>query len=68
MGGNIREWCLNEYRQIEHIAPDSTLSRSLRGASYDCVKDFSRCAARHSDDSDEQPSDDGFRVAFGVRL
>lgn len=68
MGGNIREWCLNEYRQIDQVALDSTHARSLRGASYDCVKDFSRSVARHSDDPDEQPSDDGIRVVFAIQL
>lgn len=68
MGGNIREWCLNEYRQIERVSLDSTRSRSLRGASYACLMDFAQCLARHSDDSDEKPSDDGFRVVFATRL
>lgn len=68
MGGNIREWCMNEYRNPDQVALDSTRSRSLRGASYGCMKDFAQCMARHSDDSDEQPSDDGLRVVFAIRM
>lgn len=68
MGSNTREWCLNEYTNIRKVAPNSTRCRTLRGASFSCIKDFSKCVARHSDDPDEQPSDDGFRVVFAVEL
>ena len=72
MSGNVREWCLSEYRAYPYKANDGRESlegtkwRVLRGGSFVDVSGDARCAVRGVDLPDYRGNSIGFRVAQSV--
>jgi formylglycine-generating enzyme required for sulfatase activity len=46
MGGNVYEWCLNEYENSKRFELSSNVARALRGGSYYHNCNLARCADR----------------------
>ena len=46
MGGNVLEWCLNEYARPENTRPSGHTIRVVRGGSWFSDQEFARAAYR----------------------
>lgn len=67
LGGNVREWCLNDFVNFKNDPHLDYYGRASKGGSFASIKEFSKCTARYCDDPDEHPSDDGFRVVYSPK-
>jgi len=64
LSGNVWEWCLNEYDNINNIQPSGDKMRSLRGGSWRGNRDDARADDRHIFHPFNRSSDFGFRLVF----
>ncbi|NLF78373.1 MAG: SUMF1/EgtB/PvdO family nonheme iron enzyme [Chloroflexi bacterium] len=62
MGGNVREWCLNEHDRPQNIGLGGAPARVLRGGAFYHNPYWARCAFRHWDYPLNWFVFDGFRV------
>jgi hypothetical protein len=46
MSGNVWEWCLNEWDNLDKVSIDGDNKRAVRGGSYDLNSQNARCVAR----------------------
>ena len=66
MGGNVEEWCLNEYENPEQVGLKGDAPRVLRGGSFDYGRLDARAAYRsHYGPYDWYGYGRGFRVVVG---
>ncbi len=68
LGGNVWEWCLNEYANPEQIQIASDEDRVLRGGSWFDGVHVARCASRGRRYPYFSNSYRGFRVVMGVPI
>ena len=62
LSGNVWEWCLNEYANVNSNSYGNTQSRSLRGGSWNLDFDNARAAYRSFNNPASRYDDPGFRV------
>jgi formylglycine-generating enzyme required for sulfatase activity len=69
MAGNVREWCLNSYKDGSEEIDTETEYRSLRGGSWHYTSpDFFRTANRSRGAADSESSNIGFRCVRKISL
>ncbi len=62
MSGNLREWCLNEYKEPANVGLSGTATRVLRGGAFDCLQDSAACASRNYLSPSYGSGRNGFRL------
>jgi formylglycine-generating enzyme required for sulfatase activity len=62
LSGNVWEWCLNEYENLENISVSGTEWRVVRGGSWNLLPNFARASFRASVDPYFRDYDFGFRI------
>jgi hypothetical protein len=62
MSGNVREWCLNEYSDLEKFGLSRSNKRVLRGGSWGGNRDYARASYRYTLDPNSRGDRYGFRV------
>jgi formylglycine-generating enzyme required for sulfatase activity len=67
MAGNVQEWCLNEYNNIEKTDPKGDLPRVVRGGSWNYNMDYAHCVDRFRLNPVSRNSHFGFRVCVVSR-
>jgi hypothetical protein len=65
MGGNVCEWCLNEYDTPANINPIGNARRAARGGSCYFDQNYARCSFRYWRFPATRVFDFGFRVCLG---
>ncbi|WP_058557121.1 SUMF1/EgtB/PvdO family nonheme iron enzyme [Thiohalocapsa sp. ML1] len=60
--GNVWEWCLNKFDDLEDVSLDGDEMRAVRGGSWDLQRAASRAAFRNRDLIDGRSNTLGFRV------
>ncbi len=68
MAGNVWEWCLNEYDNLDNISTKGNVVRVLRGGSWSGTPDLLRSAFRFRYNPDLRNYDFGFRVVCRPHL
>jgi formylglycine-generating enzyme required for sulfatase activity len=64
MGGNVWEWCLNEWENPENTGLAGSDIRALRGGSWSGHQLNARCACRNLNLTDNRATIIGFRVVY----
>ncbi len=62
MGGNVWEWCLNEFDKYRRVDVSGNAGRAVRGGSWGASQGGARCGSRGDDDPGSRLISVGFRV------
>ncbi|MBN1119457.1 MAG: SUMF1/EgtB/PvdO family nonheme iron enzyme [Anaerolineae bacterium] len=65
MSGNVWEWCLNEYHDLQQLAPTFDAPRVVRGGSWNSKANSARAASRDSRPPHSRGTRNGFRIVWG---
>jgi formylglycine-generating enzyme required for sulfatase activity len=62
MGGNLWEWCLNEYERPDHSQEEGDATRVVRGGSWTFNDALAAASFRDGDSLDQRADNVGVRV------